>query len=125
MEWEDVISLLGRTLIAAIFLASAFGKITDFPNTVAFMENAGIFWAPFFCAAAAAVESAGGISLVLGYKTRWAAAALAAYLIPVTLIFHFGDRIEMLKNLAIMGALLEAAAFGPGRLSLDREDDEF
>ncbi|MDE1976122.1 MAG: DoxX family protein [Elusimicrobia bacterium] len=124
MEWEDIIALAGRLLIAALFLASAFGKITNFPGTVAYMEGAGMFWAPFFCAAAAALEAACGVALVLGCQARWAAAALAAYLIPVTWIFHLSPRVDLLKNLAIMGALLQIAAWGSGRLSLDGGSDE-
>jgi len=124
VEWEDIIALAGRLLIAALFLASAFGKITDFSGTVSYMEGAGMFWAPFFCAAAAAVEAACGVALVLGCRTRWAAATLAVYLIPVTWVFHVSPRIELLKNLAIMGALLHVAARGPGRLSLDGGSDE-
>ena len=124
MEWEDIIALAGRLLIAALFLASAFGKITDFSGTVSYMEGAGMSGAPFFCAAAAALESACGIALALGFQTRWAAAALAVYLVPVTWMLHVSPRVELLKNLAIMGALLHVAARGPGRLSLDGGSDE-
>ncbi len=124
MEWEDIIALIGRFLIATLFLASAFGKLTNFSGTVSYMDNAGMFWSPFFCALAAAIESCCGIALVLGYGTRWAAALLAAYLIPVTWVFHPSPRVELLKNLAVMGALLQMAAWGPGRLSLDGGDDE-
>jgi len=121
VDHDDILALAGRLLIAIIFLSSAFGKITDFSNTVKYMEIHGIPWSPLLCAAAAAVEALGGISLILGFHARWGAAALAAFLVMATWIFHTGpeQRIHLLKNLAILGGLLQVLAFGPGGLSLE------
>ena len=107
--------------MAAIFLASAFGKITNFADTVRFMESHGLPWAPFLCALAALVEALGGVSLILGYHARWGAAGLAAFTVMVTWIFHAvpDQRIHLLKNLAILGGLLQVLAFGAGSLSLE------
>ena len=121
MRRDDTLALLGRLLLAVVFLASAFGKITNFDGTTRFMDAHGVPLAPFFCAAAIVLESFGAISLILGYLTRWGAAGLAGYLVAVTWIFHGAadQRIHLLKNLAIMGGLLQVAAFGAGDLSLD------
>jgi uncharacterized membrane protein YphA (DoxX/SURF4 family) len=120
---QHAMALAGRVLIAMIFLASAFGKITNFDETTRFMAAHGVPAAAFFCVAAAAVEILGGISLVLGFYAAWGSAALAGYLLPVTAAFHLGpeQRIQLLKNLAILGGLLQLAAFGPGRYSLDHK----
>ena len=120
---EDVCALAGRLLVSVIFLASAFGKITNFEATTRFMSAHGLPSAVFLCALAALVEALGGISLILGYQTRLAAGVLAAFLVAATGVFHLGSspeqRIHLLKNLAILGGLLKVMAFGPGPISLE------
>lgn len=121
MNTDDVLSLVGRLFLAIIFLASAFGKVTNFEGTIQFMESHGMPAAGFFCVAAILVESFGATSLILGYKTRWGAAGLAAFLIAATWVFHTApdQRIQLLKNLAILGGLLNVISFGPGPISLE------
>ncbi|MEK7383014.1 MAG: DoxX family protein [Elusimicrobiota bacterium] len=121
MNTDDVLALAGRLFLAIIFLASAFGKITNFDGTIQFMEVHGMPAATFLCVAAIALEASGSVSLILGYKTRWGAAALAVFLIGATAIFHTApdQRIQLLKNLAILGGLLHVMSFGPGPISLE------
>jgi uncharacterized membrane protein YphA (DoxX/SURF4 family) len=118
---DDVLGLVGRLFLAIIFLASAFGKVTNFDGTIQFMEAHGMPAAAFFCVAAIAIESLGATSLILGYKTRWGAAGLAVFLIAATWVFHTApdQRIQLLKNLAILGGLLHVISFGPGPISLE------
>jgi putative oxidoreductase len=123
---DDILALAGRLLLASIFifLASAFGKITNFDATVQYMETHGLPSAPLLCAAAVAVEALGGVALILGYHARWGAGALALFLLTATWIFHTGhtgpdQRIHLLKNLAILGGLLQVMAFGPGAMSFE------
>ena len=121
MRTEDILALAGRLLLAVIFLASAFGKITNFDGTLKFMEAHGMPMTALLCACAIALEALGATTLILGYLTRWGAAALIGFLVTATWIFHSApdQRIALLKNLAIMGGLLQVMAFGPGELSLD------
>jgi uncharacterized membrane protein YphA (DoxX/SURF4 family) len=121
MDTDDVLALVGRLFIAIIFLASAFGKITNFDGTLLFMESHGMPFANVFCVGAILVESLGAVALILGYKTRWGAAGLAAFLVAATWIFHTApdQRIQLLKNLAILGGLLNLIAQGPGGISLE------
>jgi len=125
MGTNDLMALTGRVFLAMIFLASAFGKITNFDGTTRFMAASGIGWADFFCVAAIAAEILGGVSLVLGFYAKAGAVGLLLYMVPVTLVFHLGlgpdQRIQLLKNVAIMGGLLQVAAFGPGPISLDHK----
>lgn len=107
--------------MAMIFLASAFGKITNFDATTRYMEAHGLTWVPLLCAAAIAVETLGAVSLILGYQARWGAAGLAGFVVAASWIFHLApdQRIHLLKNMAILGGLLQVVAWGPGELSLE------
>lgn len=122
MQRDEILALLGRLLIAVIFLASAFGKITNFDATVKLMSLKGIPLAPLLCAGAATLETLGAVALILGYHVRWGAGALAAFLIAATAIFHIGpdQRIHLLKNLAILGGLIHIMAFGAGAIAMER-----
>ena len=121
MDTDDVLALVGRLFVAIIFLASAFGKITNFDGTLQFMDSHGMPAVNLLCVGAIIVEALGAVALILGYKTRWGAAALAAYLVAATWIFHTApdQRIQLLKNLATLGGLLNLIAQGPGNISLE------
>ena len=66
------------------------------------------------------LEIGAGVMLVIGFKTRWAALALAAFLVPTTVIFHafwaadaaqYQEQLTaFLKNGAILGGVLMVAA---------------
>lgn len=116
-----MLALVGRLFLSIIFLASAFGKITNFDGTLQYMDAHGMPLANVLCVLAIAVESLGAVALILGYKTRWGAAALAVFLITTTAVFHTApdQRIQLLKNLAILGGLLTVLANGPGPVSLE------
>jgi len=116
--------LLGRLLIAAIFLMSAFGKITAPAATQGYIAAAGLPAPLVAYLIAVAIELGGGALLVVGYQTRFAALALAAFTIAAAFGFHhdFADQNQMihfLKNVAIAGGLLQVVAFGAGAFSLD------
>lgn len=122
--WERAAAFLSRILLAQIFIVAGLGKISGFAETQAYMAKYGIPATALFAAATIAVELLGGLSLLLGYKAKLGAGLLFLFLIPVTLIFHteFSNplqRIQFMKNLAIMGGLLVIAAWGPGPFSLD------
>ena len=120
---------LSRVLVALIFILSGIGKLAGFSATSAMMAGVGFPAASLFLAGAIALELGGGLALVAGYQTRWAALALAIFLIPATLVFHAAhlsdpaqgqqQMIEVLKNLAIMGGLLKFFLDGAGAFSLD------
>lgn len=121
---KNYVPLIARILIAQIFLMAGAGKIMDPAGTQGYMAAYGMPFAGFFLLGAIAVEIGGGLSVLLGFKARWGAIALALFLIPTTLIFHtaFSERLQQImfmKNLAIMGGLLLVAYFGSGPLSLD------
>jgi putative oxidoreductase len=116
--------LLGRLLIAAIFLPSGLNKLMHPDATQAYIASGGLPLPLLAYLVAVACELGGGILLVVGYQTRLAAAAMALFTVVAGLGFHthWADQeqfINFFKNLAIAGGLLQVAAFGAGSLSLD------
>ena len=116
--------LVGRILLALIFLKSGIGKIGDFSGTSQYMASHGMPYATFFLVVAIFFELVGSITLILGYFTRFGAALLLIFLIPTTLIFHniFVDPKMMthfMKNVSMFGGLLVLLSAGPGQFSLD------
>lgn len=113
----------GRILLAAIFVQSGFGKLMAPAATKAYMAASGMPLVDIGYLVALAVELGLGLALLLGYRTRIAAAALAAFALVTGFIFHtnFGDQAQMInfmKNVAIAGGMLQVAAFGAGAFSL-------
>ncbi len=116
--------VIGRVLIAVIFLISGFGKIADPIGTQGYIAAAGLPLPLVAYVVAVIVEAGGGLLLLLGFQTRIAALALAVFSVAAAFGFHhdFGDQNQMihfLKNLAIAGGLLQVVAFGAGAFSLD------
>src|SRR5262245_33738598 len=123
------LALAGRVLLSAIFLMAGAAKFANYAGTAEMMAKHGMPAVPFFLVSAALVELAGGLAVLVGYKARLGALALALFLIPTTLVFHNFWAVEgkeaqeqmqhFMKNVAIMGGLLMVAAQGPGEWSLD------
>ncbi len=123
---QNIAALVGRLMLAAIFVFGGASKIMNFSVTTSYMAKAGMPIVDLFALGAIVVELGGGLLLVAGWKTRWVAAVIFVFLIPVTLVFHSpgegqGQMIHFMKNLSIMGGMLVLFAFGPGRFSLDRK----
>lgn len=116
--------LLGRILMAILFVPAGFSKITGFQGSVEYAASAGMPVPALAIAAAIAIEFGGGLLLLVGYQTRWAAAAMAVFSVVAAIFFHrdFSDMMQMInfqKNLAIAGGLLAFVYFGAGPMSLD------
>ena len=123
-----ILAILGRLLLSAIFISSGYHKITEWDQTGDFMAAKGLPLVPVLLAGAILFEIVGGLSVVVGFKARIGAAMLIVFLIPTTVIFHdfwsYEDPQEQLinfmKNLAILGGLIQIAAVGPGPWSIDK-----
>ncbi len=119
-----VVPLVGRVLLAAIFLISGFGKLTNPAGTIAYIEMAGLPLPTLAYGVAVVVEAIGGLALIVGYQTRLVALALAVFSLAAAVGFHgnladTNQFIHFFKNVAMAGGLLQVVAFGAGRLSLD------
>ena len=121
--------LVGRLMIAAIFVGSGFRKITGFDGTVGYIASKGLPLPQLAAIAAIIVELGGGILLILGWKTRWAAAAMCIFTVVAALIFHNfwgvpaeqaqNQMIHFMKNICMAGGLLYVVVFGSGPLAVD------
>lgn len=126
---QDVLALIGRVLLAWLFIPAGWSKIAGFAGTVGYIASKGVPLPEVCAAIAVAAELGLGLALLVGFKTRWAALGLAIFTAVITPIFHGywalpadQQMMQMLmfnKNLAVVGGLLAVAAFGAGRLSLD------
>ena len=124
----SIAPLIGRILIALLFIPSGLGKLFAFSGTMAYVAAVGL--PPAFGAAIAViVEVALGAALLVGWQARWAALIMAVFTIGAALFFHnfwnsppdqqLMQNINFFKNMAIAGGLLFVYAFGPGAFSLD------
>jgi putative oxidoreductase len=123
-------ALIARILMSVMFLVSGISKITGFDGTVGYIGSVGLPMPTALAAAAAAVELLASLALIIGWKTRWAALALAVFTAAATVFFHnfwampaseqMMQQISFVKNLAVIGGLLLLASAGPGAWSVDR-----
>ncbi len=122
-------ALIGRLLLASIFVISGIAKVTDPAGAIAYMQAAGIPAAEALVWVAGFAEILGGASLIFGAFARLGGFALSIYLIPVTILFHdfwnldgperMSQMADFMKNLAILGGLSLVVAYGAGRYSAD------
>ncbi|HXF53046.1 MAG TPA: DoxX family protein [Hyphomicrobiaceae bacterium] len=114
--------LLGRVMLAAIFVQSGWGKVWGYESTAKYMESRGV--PGMLLPLVIVVELVGGLMVAAGWQTRLAAIALAGFTLLAGLLFHFqpadqGQMIHFMKNIAITGGFLVLAMAGAGGWSLD------
>jgi putative oxidoreductase len=122
--FDAVIPFVGRLLLSAIFLISVLGKIQAPGGTIGYIAAAGLPFPQVAYALAVLIELGGGLALLVGYRTRIAAGALAIFTLAAAAGFHsnladMNQFIHFFKNVAITGGLLQVVAFGAGVLSFD------
>lgn len=125
--------LIGRTLLALIFVMAGFNKITGFAGTAGYIASKGLPMAEVLTVLTIIIELGAGLLIIIGWQARWAATAIFLFLIPVTFIFHafwtvtdpqaqYMDMLMFMKNLAIMGGMLMIVAFGSGPYSIKNDN---
>lgn len=120
----NVFAFVGRLLIAALFILGGLGKLAAPEATQGYIASVGLPAPLLGLVVAVIVEAGGGLLLLIGYRARLVSLVLAAFTLILAAIFHknFADQNQMihfLKNIAIVGGLLQIAAFGAGSFSLD------
>lgn len=126
---QNLLSLIGRALLALLFLPAGFAKVTGFAGTVGYIASKGVPFPALAAAAAIGVELGLGTLLLLGWQTRWAALGIAFFTLVISFIFHnfwavppeqvMAQQQAFFKNLAIVGGLLGVVAWGAGGWSFD------
>ena len=118
-------ALLGRLFLAMIFIQSGLSKMSDYAATLGYMDAMGVSSA--LLPLVIALEVVGGIAIVIGFKARLVALAMAGFSLLSALLFHtnFSDQtqtIMLMKNIAIAGGFLMIVAHGAGAYALDNRN---
>ena len=126
---RNPLTFAGRLLMAALFLPSGIGKLTDFAGTVGYISSVGLPLPQVGAGVALIVEIVGSVALIAGYGTRVAAVALAVFTLVASFFFHnywalpadqqMIPQVLFFKNIAVAGGLLTLAAWGAGAWSVD------
>ncbi|HEX6158068.1 MAG TPA: DoxX family protein [Burkholderiales bacterium] len=121
--------LVGRILLALVFLVAGVRKLMAPAASAGYLAKLGFPAPEVMVWVAIAFELGGAILLILGWKTRWGALALALFTLIATFAAHrfwefdaaqYANQMNhFLKNLAIVGGMVLLAATGPGPLSVD------
>ena len=127
--FKSPLALVGRILLALMFVLAGAGKLGDISGTAGYIASGGV---PFASAVAVAVglfELIAGLALVVGFQARWAALALAGFTLVASVLFHpfwslpadqaFVQQLLFMKNVSVAGGLLLVAALGTGGIGFD------
>lgn len=134
---KDVAALIGRIMLALMFVISGFGKIGGFADTTVYMASAGLpavdVLLEVLLIVTILIELGGGTAIVLGWRTRSIALLIFLFTALVTVVFHrfwaappdeaMVQQLMFMKNVSVMGGLLVLVAFGPGEYALDHSTD--
>ena len=120
----NILDLVARILISALFLLNGIFKISNYDGTVGWMEGFGI--PGILLIPSIILEIVGPILIILGYKAKIAAGFLSLFCIATAVIFHndFSDQMQLgsfLKNIALAGGFLFIFINGTKDFSLDRK----
>jgi len=129
---QGLVALVGRVLLVAIFLLSAFNDIGNYSPTLDMMrkQHNPVPYPEVLLPAAIAFLILGGVSVLIGYMARLGALLLLAFLVLATYYFHDfwnvtgdaerqGQMIHFFKNVSMMGAMVFLIAVGGGPGSVD------
>ena len=126
---QNQLALVGRILLALLFIRYGFEKVTAFQGTVGYIAAKGLPMPAILAVLATIVELGGGILVAIGLMTGWAALALAGFCVVTAFLFHpfwtlpeaqqYGEQVSFYKDLALAGGLLVVAGFGAGAISVD------
>ena len=117
---------LGRLLMSSLFLWSGIHKLRNPGGTAQYFANAHIPAPDVLVWVAIVIEVIGGLAILLGFKTRWAAAVLAIFCLVTAFAVHLpagdaGNMVHFYKNLVMAGGFLYVVAYGAGGMSIDGE----
>jgi len=128
-SYKAYVSVVGRLLLALMFILSGFGKLGNIEGTAAFVASGGLPAPTFLAVAVGVLELFGGLALVVGYQVRLAGLALGLFTVAASVVFHaywsapaaqqFVTQLLFMKNISVAGGMLLISALGAGPLSID------
>jgi putative oxidoreductase len=121
---RPLIAVIGRLLIASIFVVSGYNKIAAPTATLGYITAAHLPFPFLAFMTAVAIEIGGSLLLVFGSQTRIVALVMAVFCVATAFGFHDNladpnQMVHFLKNISMAGGLLQLVAFGAGDLSVD------
>ena len=120
----NLIDLVGRILISALFLISAYDKIFSIDGSMSWIEGFGI--PGFLLYPAIVLEIILPLCIIIGYQARIAASLLAIFCLATAFIFHLNfidpmQKISFLKNMGLAGGFLFILVNGTKDWSIDKK----
>lgn len=128
----STIALIGRVLLAAMFVLAGIDKISGFEGTAGYIASVGLPFSEVLTVLTIAVEIGAGLALIVGFKVRIAALLLAGFTLAASVLFHnywampaeqaYVQQLMFMKNISVAGGLLMIVALGGGSFSLGRKN---
>ena len=128
-NWGDFLLLVGRILLASLFLAAAWPNLMNMAGFVGYLTALKVPNPVFWAWIAVPLQFMFAIALLFGIATRYAVIIAFVFVIIATAIAHryweypaaqqAAQYNNFLKNLAIMGGSLFLFVTGGGRYSVD------
>lgn len=124
------IALIGRVLLAAMFVLAGLDKIGGFEGTAGYIGSVGLPFPELLTVLTIAVEIGAGLALIVGFQVRIAALLLAGFTLAASVLFHnywampaeqaYIQQLMFMKNISVAGGLLMIVALGGGALGLSK-----
>ena len=121
--------LVARIFLAILFIVSGLGILADPSGFAGYMGFVGLPFPTLVAWIVIALKVIGGLAILVGFQTRYAAYAIAAFTVGSAFLGHmdFSDQMEMtafMKNFAFAGGFLALSVAVPGAWSLDARRGE-
>jgi putative oxidoreductase len=128
-SFKTPLVIIGRILLALMFIYSGFGKLTNLEGTAGYIASGGLPMASVLAVVVGLLELFGGLAVAVGFQARWAALALGLFTLAASVLFHkfwavpadqaFVQQLMFMKNLSVAGGMFVVAALGAGPVSVD------
>lgn len=124
MSNNALVTLISRILLSILFIPAGFGKLTAIGGTAGYFAGLGLPVPTVTAVVVGLIELLGGLAILIGFQTRYAAILLGVFTIATALVAHLvpfdqANQINFFKNLAIAGGFFVLAQHGAGALSVD------